>query len=128
MNKSNVATATICFFSAGSTINTKSLIESVISGKAPSFIGIKTDENSWMKKNGYSVTEYTGVSFPQAGYAAIEATDKQVDEMTKWLDIVAPEWRSATDGYGNKSVQIIGSLAKDPLENLISPESRGDYI
>lgn len=119
---------TILFFSAGQTTRTPAVVEAVIAGDYPKFLNLKTEENSWMKNNGYSKAEYTSVVFPQAGYATTEASDDQVAELINWLDRVSPEWRAKMDGYGNKSVQIINSVAHDPLENLVSPEARGDYL
>lgn len=124
------ATKLIEFFGAGPALKTAALLESVKAGSLPQILkdaGVHTEENSWMREHGHSEYDSTYVSFPEAGYKAIHCSARTAERVAEWLDTVSPGWQTKRDGYGNPCVKITDYRA-DPLENVRSPESRGDYI
>lgn len=88
---------------------------------------VSIDTNSWMIQHGHSEYDSSTVIFPMAGYKTLICSIEQAEELQKWLDRVCPDWESKIDGYGNACVKI-SEFVRDPLENIVSPETRGDYV
>lgn len=110
-------------------LKTKALFDSVKSNSMPSWLAphVSIETNGWMLENGHSEFDSSSVLFPSAGYEALLCSDDQAEYLQLWLDMVCPGWKASRDGYGNPCVTI-SELVQDQLENLVSPEARGDYV
>ncbi len=115
------------FFSAHA-LKTDAMFESVKSNNLPAWLApnLCIDTNSWMIQNGRSEYDSSSIIFPMAGYKTLVCSIEQTEELRVWLDRVCPDWKSKIDGYGNPCVKI-SEYTRDSLENLVSPETRGDY-
>jgi len=110
-------------------LKTAALFDSVKSHLMPAWLAphVSIDTNQWMLQSGYSEFDSSSVLFPTAGYRALICSDEQAEQLQEWLDLVCSGWNSKRDGYGNSCVTI-SEWVRDALENVVSPEARGDYV